>query len=50
MLLYIVFKRVCLTEIAFVKMQGKKKKEVIDLETIEMKTIEMVHWNGGIIF
>lgn len=27
-----------------------KKKEVIDLETIEMKTIEMVHWNGGIIF
>ena len=42
MLLYVVFKRVCLTEIAFVKMQGKKK-EVIDLETIEMKTIEMVH-------
>lgn len=32
------------------KCRGKKKKEVIDLETIEMKTIEMVHWNGGIIF
>lgn len=39
MLLYVVFKRVCFTEIAFVKMQEKnagKKKEVIDLETIEM--------------
>lgn len=29
-------------------MQGKKK--VIDLETIEMETIQMVNWNGGIIF
>lgn len=36
MLLCVVFKRVCFTEITFVKMQ-EKKKEIIDLETIEME-------------
>lgn len=38
-------KEFVLQKLPLSKCRKKKKKEVIDLETIEM-----VHWNGGIIF